>query len=125
MKRTWKPTVAGIICIIAGTIGAITVIAVSVMTLFLMADNPEARLSIDDFIVKVWMLAPIAVVIPIAGGIYALRRRVWGLTLAGAICALIVFTVAGVFFFRAYWITSGIPGILAFALIIKGKPEFR
>jgi hypothetical protein len=125
MEKTWKPTVAGILCIIAGAVGAIAVIVVSVMTLFLMADNPEAKLSIDDFIVKVWILGAVTVVTAIVSSIYALRRRVWGLALAGSICALIVFTVPGTLFFRPYGITLVIPGILALVLVIRGKCEFR
>jgi len=44
------------------------------------------------------------------GGIYALGRRVWGLALAGSICALVGF---------------GILGILAIIFVILGKGEFK
>ena len=48
----------------------------------------------------------------IVGGIFALRRRVWGLALAGAICAFLV--PAGF-----------ILGILAIIFVAMGKREFE
>ena len=57
--------------------------------------------------------APVIVlgIVAILGGIYALRRRIWGLALAGSICALI-----GPWF---------ILGILAIVFVSLGKREFE
>ena len=50
-------------------------------------------------------------IIAIVGGVYALRREVWGLALAGSICALI-----------GPW---AILGILAIIFVALGKGEFE
>ena len=81
-ERTWKPTAAGILCIIAGAIGVITVIPVALL------------FGSISFII----FAPLILfgIIQIMGGIYALRRRKWGLALAGSICcALVGFVILG------------------------------
>jgi len=49
--------------------------------------------------------------IDIVGGIYALRRRIWGLALAGSICALL-----------GPW---ALLGILAIIFVSLGKGEFE
>jgi len=94
-------------------------------------------------------------IIVIIGGIYALRRRVWGLALAGSIFALIVPVTLVIFvmcIFVAFgagigevnltfpetlarisssWqligiiVGFGIPGILAIIFVTKGKREFK
>jgi len=109
MERTWKPTTAGILCIIAGAIAVITGIVFAVVG------------SIGWFFWMPWfsaIVAPIIVtpiivvgVIAIVGGSYALKRRVWGLALAGSICALL-----------GPWV---ILGILAIIFVSLGKGEFE
>jgi len=106
-EKTWKPTAAGILCIIAGAIGVLSIMILTLVGLVL--GGPGAEFSIDAPIIKIWILGGIATIIAIVGGIYALRRRVWGLALAGSICALVGF---------------GIPGILAIIFVILGKGEF-
>jgi hypothetical protein len=81
VEKTWKPTTAGILCIIAGAIGVIAGIVVAtiggiIATFFGIAWT-------GAFGVPSIILGIIAII----GGIYALRRRVWGLALAGSICA--------------------------------------
>ena len=104
MERTWKPTAAGILSIIAGAIGVIIGIVVAVVGV------------IGWFFAMPWfsaIAAPIIVVgiIAIVGGIYALRREVWGLALVGSICALI-----GPWF---------VLGVLAIIFVSLGKGEFK
>jgi hypothetical protein len=78
-KRTWKPTAAGILCIIAGVLCVIPSIIVG------------------------WIYTPIGAalvivaIVPIVGGIFALRRRIWGLALAGSIFTLLNTVVLGMF----------------------------
>jgi len=76
MERTWKPTAAGILCIIAGAIGAATVIAAAILFGGL------------SFVICAPLV--IFVIIQITGGIYALRREKWGLALAGSICCALI-----------------------------------
>jgi hypothetical protein len=104
MGKTWKPTVAGILSIIAGSIGVIIGIVVAAVG------------GIGWFFAMPWfsaIAAPIIVVgvIAIIGGIYALRREFWGLALAGSICALL-----------GPW---AILGILAIIFVSLGKGEFK
>jgi len=134
MEKTWKPTTAGILCIIAGIIVVVPGILV---------------LAFDDM-----FGAPSIVpgIIAIAGGIHALKRKGWGLALAGSICGL--FGPAGfllilglfavkyadmvpglqpppiidAFFSSSYFdfsLGSVIIGILAIIFVIMGKREFR
>jgi hypothetical protein len=105
MERTWKPTTAGILSIIAGAMGVITGIVVAAIGGI-----------IATFLGIVWtgaFGAPLIVlgIIAIIGGSYALRRRVWGLALAGSICALI-----------GPW---AILGLLAIIFVSLGKGEFE
>lgn len=104
-ERTWKPTTAGILCIIAGAIAVISGIVVAVLG------------GIGGmFIGMGWLSAigaPIIILgtIDIVGGIYALRRRIWGLALAGSICALL-----------GPW---ALLGVLAIIFVSLGKGEFE
>lgn len=108
MERTWKPTTAGILCIIAGVIQVIGGSVVAALGGF-----------VGGFFGMEWLAAiggPLIVfgVVAIVGGVYALGRRVWGLALAGSICAL----VGPV----GPWT---ILGILAIIFVALGKSEFE
>ncbi|MCJ7670387.1 MAG: hypothetical protein MUO61_07755 [Dehalococcoidia bacterium] len=135
MERTWMPTTAGILCIIAGAISVISGI----------------------------VFAPLIIVgiIAIVGGIYALRRRIWGLALAGSSFTPFGFVILGILgilalfgaycdqpermpfdatsaealaiilsepFFIGVIVGStivGVLGILAIIFVIMGKREFK
>ena len=102
MAKTWKPTVAGLLCIISGIIGVIPGIAFAVFIAFTGVG---------------WLIligAPLSILgtIAIVGGIYALRRRIWGLALAGSICALVSFVT-----------TLGILGIIVLIAGLSDQPD--
>jgi hypothetical protein len=104
MEKTWKPTVGGILAIIAGALQMIMGIVIAAVG------------SIGWFFGMVWLSAigaPLIVfgIIAILGGIYALRRKIWGLALAGSICALV-----GPWF---------VLGVLAIIFVSLGKREFK
>ena len=105
MERTWKPTTAGILSIIAGAIGVITGIVVATIGGIIATFFGVAWTGV--FGVPSIILGIIAIV----GGSYALKRRVWGLALAGSICA-----------FFGPW---GLLGILAIIFVSLGKGEFE
>jgi hypothetical protein len=107
MDRTWKPTVAGTLAIIAGALQVIAGIIIAAVG------------SIGWFFGMPWFSAigaPLIIfgIVAIIGGIYALRRNIWGLALAGSICAL--FPVI------APW---SILGLLAIIFVSLGKGEFK
>jgi hypothetical protein len=105
LEKTWKPTTAGILSIIAGVINMIWGILVATMVSF-----------VTGFFGMGWLSAigaPAIVfgIIAIVGGIYALQRKIWGLALVGSICALVG--------------PAGILGILAIIFVSLGKGEFK
>lgn len=112
MEQTWKPTTAGILSIVAGAFSISGGIAIA--TLGRIAHYVLGALGLPfmgSLIANVLAIPIILGVVAIVGGIYALRRRVWGLALAGAICALIA-------------PPPGILGILAIIFVSLGKREF-
>lgn len=139
MKRTWKPTVAGILCIIAGAIGLIPIIEVAL---------DVAREGVGWWVL-IFALPAIVPIVPIVGGINALRRKRWGLAVAGSILSLIGFGILALLATLAILLSPilvsdapdttlagldlGIPlvllifavlGVLPTALLIMGKREF-
>jgi hypothetical protein len=106
MERTWRPTTAGILTIVAGVLNLI--VGIIVVSIGAAVVAPLCGL---------WGFtavgAPIIVlgIISIVGGIFALRRRVWGMALAGAICALFPPPIA-------------VLGILAIVFVALSQEEF-
>jgi len=105
MTKTWKPTVGGILSIIAGAFAV------------LVGVSPIARGEFVGRIMWHWRwealgaLALVLGIVAIIGGVFAIRRQVWGLALAGAICALFPPHVS-------------VLGILAIIFIALSKAEF-
>ncbi|MBA7715374.1 hypothetical protein ES703_124415 [subsurface metagenome] len=89
---TWKPTVAGVLDIVGGVIGILI----------------GGVVLADDIGIGIPMC--VVAIFAIIGGIFAIRRRIWGLALAGSICALL---------------TTGILGTLAIIFVAMGKGEFE
>ena len=120
--RTWMPTTAGILNIISGVFVLIGGIAVATMDTTMVTaiisyysysvgpGVPLTPLVITIFIVGLAAGLIISGIISISGGICALRRRLWGLALTGAI------------FTFSYLPPTGIPAIVFTAL---SKKEFR
>lgn len=106
MERTWKPTTAGILCIIAGAIGLL-----SGMTVAVIGSIAGAYIGVPLWTGAVGVPFIVSGILSIVGGIYALKRRIWGLALAGSICAL--------------WSGYLILGILAIIFVAMGKDEFE
>ena len=92
MEKTWKPTVAGILDIVSGTLSLVMLAFVIIGVLVFMAaggtnlPGPMPLASSLIFAIAVPVL--IADVLAIVGGVYALKRKIWGLALAGSIAAL-------------------------------------
>jgi hypothetical protein len=116
MEKTWKPTAAGVVSIIAGIIGLGALIVMVLGSAFLqfilqIASEPYQEIpALTSFTGGIVVVGLIIAALAIVGGIYALRRRIWGLALAGSICALVPFVI---------------PGILAIVFLSQSKNEFQ
>ncbi|MBM4432525.1 MAG: hypothetical protein FJ025_00800 [Chloroflexi bacterium] len=108
--KTWKPITAGILTLIAGTPTLIIGILISIGTIM-------GGWMMGWMMGWMWGWISAAVALPIVlgiisiiGGVFALQRRVWGMALAGAICALPTPAI--------------ILGILAIIFVSLSKKEF-
>lgn len=116
MNRTSLPVAAGIICIV---VGALSLIGGFFMALFFSvmatSTNWDGSITSDNINAIVWILFfPYLVisVLTIIGGIFALRRKTWGMALTGAICCLLT-----------WW--AWMAGIAAIVLVALSKKEFN
>ena len=139
MERTWKPTTAGIMSIIAGAIGIGRGIFVIVLGGFIaglsglttgelsdlinkwsgimvpgITNIPEVVMEAlgvaSTFIIVIGAVSLAFGIVALIGGIYALRRRVWGLALAGSILAIP---------------SAALLGVLSTIFVSLGKREFE
>jgi hypothetical protein len=103
MEKTWKPTTAGILTIIGGIFGIVVGCAAAfVGGILSLIPGLQFMGAIGGGLLALGIIALI-------GGIVALRKRVWGLALVGAICAM--FPIVPL-------------GILAIIFVSMGKKEF-
>ncbi len=136
MERTWKPTTAGVMTIITGAMGiagGIFVMGVGRVVGTLggidwsgwmekwggaygpgAGDMPSRMAEIFGISSTVIMIVGIVVlvfgIIALSGGISAIKRRWWGLSLAGSILSLVIMPILG---------------ILAIIFVSLGKEEFE
>ena len=100
VKKTWKPTAAGILNIITGALnalGAIVLIiiltAVDTWKFFLgvipAEDLPFIASIVNTMLIASLVMSIIHTIFPIVGGVFALQRRKWGWALAGSIIAIL------------------------------------
>ena len=104
-QRTWMPTVAGILTLIAGGGQLLGGLGIAIAAGLGGAIWGFPWISI--------LAAPLIALgaVAVAGGIYALKRQLWGLALAGAIAVLLTGNL--------------ILGILSLIFIIMSKREFE
>jgi ABC-type xylose transport system permease subunit len=107
VKETWMPTVAGILSIIAGVVelffGAIIGAVGAVLTTFIKMPGLGAIIGFPLIVLGI---------AAVVGGVFSIKRRVWGLALAGAICSVFLPHVT-------------VLGILAIIFIAISKREFK
>lgn len=83
MQKTWKPTVAGVLSIVAG--------ALILLFAFIISLGMTVAAPFRSAMVSVMLFSALYLgtgIVALVGGIFSLQRRHWGLSLAGAICAL-------------------------------------
>ncbi len=118
MHHGWRPVAAGVLSLVAGalsvTCGTVLIFAGGLLWGVLTTLGLPDPLSILPLPVLSILGIPLMLLgaTSIAGGSCALRRRIWPLALAGAICALFIprFTILGV---------------LATVFVVLGKDEFN
>jgi hypothetical protein len=121
MQKTWKPTTAGILTIIGGAMGIgggsaalffRKMLAAGTLRQFmphLGGRGMMLPMIPHGLIMAVGIIGIVFGIISIVGGIYALKRKMWGLALAGSILAIP---------------TSQVLGVLAVIFVSLGKGEF-
>jgi hypothetical protein len=91
-QRTWKPTTGGILSIIAGAINlfiAIILVSVSRYDIWEYTRRFRDAMGFERMGIALGIILIILAIAAIVGGIFAILRRIWGLSLAGAICSLV------------------------------------
>jgi hypothetical protein len=101
MEKTWMPTTAGILNIVSGSsvlIGGVVIAGLDVAMTSLVSEEVMRALEFDVALTASVVTAVITVlavvfivlgIVSLIGGIYALKRRVWGMALAGAIVSIV------------------------------------
>ena len=117
--KTRKTTTAGILAIVAGAICVTELVMLAALGIF-----KWGWLSLDGFrgpgvIVTAAIAVVVAIgIVAIVGGIFALKRKRWGLGLAGSICATFSLIIIPVFL--------NVPlAIAAIVLVVLGRGEFE
>lgn len=118
-SRTVLPTVGGILSIISGTLGLVTIaLLLTFVSIFgtSIARDVLSSLGFWQTGLPLTIIGIIAIpllcvnIVAIVGGIYAIQRRGWGVALAGAICSVF---------------PSQVLGILAVVFIAISRKEFE
>ena len=117
-EKAWKTRTAGILAIVAGAVGVTEWVWVAVLEVLRYGWS-----AVGDFLGLGAILPVVAGValairiVAVVGGVSALRRKRWGLALAGSVCAM---------FSSVVLIILNVPlGVAAIILIALGKGEFE
>ena len=83
MEKTWKPVVAGVLDIVSGAVGLIVVfgliIAILVTGGCVIPGTAKVPLFVPSLLTGIAVPLAIFSMLSLAGGIYALQRKLWGL----------------------------------------------
>ena len=123
MSSTWKSTAAGVINVVCGSLllvsglalfslwGTSTATSFAGYVMYSMGHSGGPDTSYTSTVVTIIAVACIIPgIISILGGIYSIRRRLWGMALAGSISTFV------------YLLLFGVPAIVLTAL---SKDEFE
>lgn len=106
MEKSWKPIAAGILAIVGGAFNILVSLTVA---MFMPVAAPfQAAFASVGFIGALFLGTGVVALI---GGISAIRRKRWGLALAGAICAIAP--------------PSFLLGIISTAFVAMSREEFE
>lgn len=121
VKRTWKPTTAGVLNIITGAMHALGLIFLIIAIISFYGVGIRQFLGPDfvpppglrPYVAIGLIFTVISAAFPVIGGVFALQRRKWGWALAGSIIAMIA--ILGTFPL----------GIASTILVVLSKDEFE
>ena len=104
------PVIAGIFIIVSEGFKLFALLGLSIISFFIVI--PLFIIPVDTLTIVLFGILPAVVLtaVAVAGGIFALRRKRWGLALAGAIIATLPFSVFG---------------LAAIILLILSRDEFE
>jgi len=107
---------AGILAIVAGAAGLAQWVTIAAIEIPFWGPVPMGG-GLIGIVGAALVAAEIAVgILALIGGVYALKRKRWGLALAGSICAFFSF-------FLFFWNVP--PAIAAIVLVVMGRSEFE
>jgi hypothetical protein len=91
-NRTWMPMAAGILDIVAGCLGllvSLVFVSIGAVARYIpdLSTEPGMQYLFPIFALLAFPFAILGI-LAIVGGIFALRRKIWGLALTGSIAAL-------------------------------------
>ena len=89
MQKTWKPIAGGICSIVAGALGVLYGSLFSIIGIGGAACLDMPRNALFVLGILGWP-ALVLGILAVVGGVYAVQRKRWGLSLAGGICALLI-----------------------------------
>jgi hypothetical protein len=118
MQPSWRPVTAGVLSIVAGALnlalGLLILFAGGILAGVLTAVGVPHILSFIPFPILAGAATPLCILgtVAVIGGSYAVRRRIWPMALAGAMCALFPPQLT-------------ILGVLAIVFVVLSKDEFR
>jgi hypothetical protein len=115
-ERTWRPTTGGILLVLAGSWNTLLGLGAVLSTTLFSSLFPTFGISAASTVsLGIGFALIVLGIVSIIGGAVAISRRAWGLSLAGAITALIPSPIILPFIF----------GILGLIFITLGHLEFR
>ena len=101
MEKTSKPTTAGILNIIAGVLGVLLALSYFigfgvVSTIMGIPGTEDVPGFVPGIILAMAIPTLLIAVLALVGGIFAVRRKQWGWSLAGSIAAILAFLPLGI-----------------------------
>ncbi len=93
-EHTWKPTTAGVLIIVSGVVYFLCVFCLLIAGVITGA-IPEVPAWVSRLLYGLSLPTVILGALAIIGGIFAIKRRAWGMALTGAIAAFIISFVFG------------------------------
>jgi hypothetical protein len=118
LATPWKPVIAGLLSMVAGLFNIVTGGSIVYWAYSDGSIGWAGILHVIAFGAVVWVFGIVTILLgatSVAGGILALRRRAWMLTLVGSISAVLV---------GWFWVVPAILGIVAIVFAMLAKRDF-